>query len=95
MTTGETSGIEFLAGGAYTVYEGTTTTPLTDPLTKESMIVTLSSLYPNISISTSYTVEFNTFGAPTTGGGGSVTITDGTTTKTVTVTTETGKVTIQ
>ena len=95
MTTEKTSGVQFVAGGTYTVYEETTATPLIDPLTKEDMVVTLSSLYSGISISTNYTVEFNSFGAPTIGGGGSVSLTDGTTTKTVTVTTETGKVTIQ
>lgn len=89
-----TSGIAFTAGGSYTVYQNTIATPLLSPLTRQSMIITLSNNYPGISISTNYTAEFNRFGSPTTGGGGSVTLTDGTNTRSVSVTANTGRVTI-
>ncbi len=93
MMTGQTSGVQFVSGGAYTVYQGTTATPLSSPLTKTNMVITLSSSYSGISITSSYTVEFNSLGSPTTGGGGSVTISNGTSTKTITVAANTGKIT--
>ena len=89
---GQTSGVSFVQNGAYTVYEGSTATPLKSPLTLQDLIVTLSSTFPGISISNSFIVEFNAFGAPTTGGGGSVTLTNGTDTKTISVTANTGRV---
>ncbi|MDO8493730.1 MAG: GspH/FimT family pseudopilin [Deltaproteobacteria bacterium] len=90
-----TCGVQFLSGGAYTVYQGTTTTPLADPLTKQNMIVTLANRYPGISLSSNYTVEFNRMGIPTTGGGGNITITDGSSTKTIQVTANTGTALMQ
>lgn len=94
-TTTQTSGVFFVSGGAYTVYQGTTATPLADPLTKQNMIITLSDRYPGVSLSSNYTVEFNRMGIPTTGGGGNVTITDGSSTKTIQVTANTGAALIQ
>lgn len=90
-----THGVSFVASGAYTVYESTTATPIASPLTKQSMVMTLSDKFPDISIQNNYTVEFNSFGSPTTGGGGSVVVTDGTNTRTITVTANTGKVTLE
>ncbi|MES2503990.1 MAG: GspH/FimT family pseudopilin [Myxococcota bacterium] len=90
-STGVTSGVSFVNGGAYTVYQGTTATPLTHPQTKQNMVITLSTKYPGISISGNYVVEFNELGAPTTGGGGSVTISSGSATRTITVTANTGR----
>jgi prepilin-type N-terminal cleavage/methylation domain-containing protein len=90
-----TTGIDFVSGGDYTAYEGTIATPIKSPLDREDMIITLSDKYPLISLSSSFTVEFNRYGIPTTGGGGSVTVTDGTSTKTISVTAGTGRVTIQ
>jgi hypothetical protein len=79
----------------YTVYRGTTATPVQDPQTKQDLIETFSK-WPGVIISGgNYTVEFNQYGDPSTGGGGSVTITDGTSTKTISVTAVTGKTTIQ
>jgi len=95
MMTGQTSGVSFTANGTYTVYQGTTATPLKSPLTQQNMITTLSANYAGVSIGTSYVVEFNAFGAPTTGGGGSVQITNGSSTKTIAVTANTGMVKIQ
>ncbi len=89
-----TSGAAFTSGGSYTVYQNTIATPILSPLTRQSMVITLSNNYPGISISTNYTVEFNRFGSPTTGGGGSVTLTDGTNTRTISVTANTGRVTV-
>lgn len=95
MMTGQTSGVLFVNNGSYTVYQGTFSTPLSSPLTHQDMVITLSTHYPGVSISGNYTVEFNDMGSPTTGGGGSVTLTNGSTSKILTVTANTGKVTIQ
>jgi type II secretory pathway pseudopilin PulG len=89
-----TSGVQFVSGGAYTVYQGTTATPLTNPQTQQSMVITLSNTYPGITLTKSYTVEFDWLGTPTTGGGGNVTLSDGTTTKTLTVAANTGRLTL-
>jgi len=95
MMTGTTSGVSFVSGGAYTVYQSTTATPLKSPLTKQDMVLTLSAKYPTVAISGSYVVQFNSFGAPTTGGGSSVTLTAGSYSKVIAVTANTGRVTIQ
>lgn len=95
VMTGQTSGVNFTANGTYTVYQGTTATPLKSPMSQQDMITTLSTNYPNVTISTNYVVEFNAFGAPTTGGGGNVKITNGSATKTISVTANTGLVTVQ
>lgn len=95
MMTTTDSGVDFVADGDYTVYETSTATPLASPLTKEDMVIKLAVKFPGISIQGNYTVEFNQFGAPTVGGGGSVLLTDGTNTKTISVTANTGKVAIQ
>ena len=95
ITTGQTSGVEFISGGNYTVYQNTTATPLIGPLNEQSMIISISTLFPGASITSNYTVEFDKFGKPTTGGGAGVTISDGSNTKTVFITANTGRITIQ
>lgn len=93
MTSEIDSGVTFVASGSYTVFQSTVATPLASPLTQQPMIITLSTNFPGITISTNYTVIFNKFGSPTTGGGGTVTITDGSTNRIITITANTGKVT--
>ena len=95
MTTGQTSGVAFTNNGSYTVYQGTTSTPLSSPLTRSNMVITLSSSYPGVAISGNYTVEFDSMGKPTIGGAGSVNLVLGGHTKTITVTANTGRVTLQ
>ncbi|MFH1654321.1 MAG: type II secretion system protein [Pseudomonadota bacterium] len=93
---GTTFGVFFDdANDRYTVYETTVGTPVQSPLDKENLIETFPK-WPGVSITGGdYTVEFNSLGAPTTGGGGSVQITDGSLTKTISVTAVTGRVAIQ
>ncbi len=95
MSTGQVSGIQFVSGGFYTVYQGTVATPLSNPLTKQAFVVNLASTYPSVSIAGNYTVEFDAFGKPTVGAGGSVTLSKSSSSKTITVTANTGKVVIQ
>jgi Tfp pilus assembly protein FimT len=79
----------------YTVYQGTVSAPIADPLTKQNLIETFSKWSGVTLTGGNYTVEFNSLGSPTTGGGGSVQITDGTSAKTITVTAGTGHVIVQ
>lgn len=95
MTSAATHGVQFVAAGTYTVYRGTVATPVLSPLTRLNMVVSLSSLYSGISIQNDYTVEFDRFGAPSVGGGGFVTITNGAQTKQISVTAGTGSVVLQ
>lgn len=95
MSSAATHGVQFVAGGTYTVYVGTVATPVMSPLTRLNMVVNLSTSYPGVSIQNSYTVEFDRFGAPTVGGGGAVTITNGVLTRQVSVTASTGSVVLQ
>lgn len=70
---GTTHGVDFVRNGNYTVYSGTTSTPVSDPLKHIPMIESLSS-FGDLSINNNYRVEFDKFGAPTLGGGGNVEI---------------------
>lgn len=95
MTTNMTYGVQFVANGSYTVYQSTVATPIASPLTHQNMIITLADRYPGVTLQTNYTVEFDSFGAPTTGGGGSVTIANVSGSKVVSVVDTTGSVGIQ
>lgn len=96
MKKGAVFGVTFnAAANTYTVYEGASASPVKDPLTKQNLVETFAR-WGNVSITGgNYTVEFGPTGAPTTGGGGSVTITDGTNNKTIGVLAGTGRVTVQ
>src|ERR1043165_3016722 len=50
MMTGVTSGAYFKKNQDYTVYQSTTSTPLSSPLTRQDMANILSTYYPNINI---------------------------------------------
>lgn len=93
--TGVNSGVQFVSGGAYTVYQNTVATPLTDPVTNKSKVITLSSSFPGISISNNFTVEFNSLGTPVLGSAGTVTLTTGANTRSITITANTGKLVLQ
>lgn len=95
MMTGVTSGVSFVQNGAYTVYQDTTSTPLPNPQTNTDMIVTLSDKYSDVNIGTTATVSFDKFGAPVSGGGSSITVSDGANSKTITISSNTGMVSIQ
>ena len=94
--TGNTAGVAFFSTtDSYTVYVGSAATPLVSPLTKQNMTNVFSDNFPGISISNDYTIEFNAMGAPSTGGGGSVTFSDGTNAKVMAVRANTGNIDIQ
>lgn len=95
MTTNVLHGVQFVSAGTYTVYRSAVATPVLSPQTRQNMVVTLSSRYPGVTLQSNYTVEFNSFGAPTTGGGGFVTVGNVSGTKVIAVTNTTGSVVIQ
>ncbi len=95
LATGHVSGVQFINGENYVVYQGTVLTPLASPLTKQNMIVLISTNYPTVSLTKNFIVEFDKSGAPSIGGGGDVTISNGKQTKTIIVTAHTGRISIQ
>ncbi len=95
MTTNVIHGVQFVSNGAYTVYRSVVAAPVSSPLTHQDMVITLSAKYPAVTIQTNYTVEFDSFGAPSAGGGGSVTITNPAGSKVIRVVDTTGSVVIQ
>ena len=84
-----------VSSNTYTVYQNTISTPVLDPQSRQPLIETFSK-WSGVTLSGSnYTVEFNRLGAPTVGGGGSFSMTDGSATKTISVDAVTGRVTLQ
>jgi prepilin-type N-terminal cleavage/methylation domain-containing protein len=92
---GVTFGVAFTdATDTYVVYETSTATPVLSPVNRQPMNEDFAK-FPGVTITGgNYTVEFNRKGAPSAGGGGSVQITNGTTTKTISVVANTGRVVI-
>ena len=94
MLTGVNHGANFLSAQPYTVYRQTTANPVLDPLTRQPYSqdpVTMGS----VQVIGNYRVEFDPIGRPVVGGGGSVTLSSSTGTRSVAVQTNTGLVEIQ
>lgn len=83
-------GILFNVNGTYTVYEGTSATPATDPLRRQPAIIDLGTLFKNVQILSNVQFEFDPLGRPVTGGGQTVQVGDGIGTVTLLVTANTG-----
>ncbi len=96
MRRGEVYGVFVdVAGNTYTVYQSTVSTPVPDPQTRQPLIETFSK-WPGVTLDGSnYTVEFNRLGAPTIGGGGGFSLTDGSSSKSIAIDALTGRVTLQ
>lgn len=99
LLSGSNRGASFTAGGGYLLYFGTPATPISDPVTKEVFTSTHGqselARFGNIFITSSYQVEFDSTGRPVMGGGGSVILSNGTNTKSILVTSNTGLLEIQ
>ncbi len=79
----------------YVVYESNIGSPILNPQTKQSFLEDFNQ-WPGVSITNGdYVVEFNQFGSPTVGGGGTVRLTDGSKTYRVRVLSDTGKVEVE
>ncbi len=69
-------------------------TSINHPFKAGTYAVNLGTDYPGVALGSSYTVTFDYLGSPVTGGGGSVTVSSGGYSKTITVQANTGRVTI-
>jgi len=96
MKKGTTFGVYFDdSADEYTVYETAVANPVPNPQTKQDLIEDFTK-YSGVTITGGdYTVEFDSLGAPTVGGGGSVQITDGSNTYTISINASTGRVDVQ
>jgi hypothetical protein len=70
---GSNHGVNFVQGSGYTVYDGNTSNPVLDPLTRFPFTEDLSH-FGSITLGSSYQVEFDRLGRPVIGGGGDVTV---------------------
>lgn len=89
-TTNTNCGVSFIANGNYTVYRQSTATPVASPLTRQDLVVDIGSLFDNVRLANSAQVEFSPLGRPLLGGGQTIQITDGATTASLLVTSDTG-----
>ncbi len=90
MITGRNHGFRSYSTTQYEIYDTSAGNPITDPSTQGSMVINLNSDYPNVAFAATYQVEFNSLGAPVIGGGGSVTLGNGTESKSFSLTSNTG-----
>lgn len=90
MITGRNHGFITNSTTQYTIYDSAPTTPATDPSTQSSMIVNLNPTYKDVAFQNSYQVEFNSLGAPVTGAGINIILSNGSVTKQFSVTNNTG-----
>lgn len=94
MSRGVPHGILFTANAAYILYATSPATPISDPLTLTSFSEDLGRFHQTVIVN-DYRVEFDPFGQPVIGAGGSVVIRNGAVTKTLQVSANTGRVVIQ
>jgi len=99
ISTQTNHGVIFNASPAndYSIYQGTTSTIITDSFTGGAYTVQLNTGdYAGVTIDSGYQVEFDSLGSPVTGGRSSVTISAGGSApvRTITVAANTGKVSI-
>ena len=92
IITGITHGFRTISSNRYEIYQTTPGNPISDPSTSAPMQVNLDNDYKGVTFSGSYQVEFNNFGQPTTGGGSSVRLSKDTSSRTFTITQNTGLV---
>jgi len=90
MITGRNHGFRTISTTQYEIYDTSPGNPTLDPTTQGSMTVSLASDYPNVAFPGSYQLEFNSLGSPVIGGGGSVSLSNGTETKSFSLTSNTG-----
>lgn len=95
MTNNTNSGVIFTTSNQYTAYESNIANPLKNSLTGQNLIIDLSTLFPGITITSNYTVEFNSLGAPVIGGGSFLRLSNGATNKNIYITSNTGHIYVQ
>lgn len=92
MTSGVNCGINFFQDGTYTVYQGGVGVAAIDPLTGGPYQENLPVRFRNVSIQSPYQVEFDPVGRPVIGGGGTLTLLNGGTTRPVQIIANTGAI---
>jgi len=90
LITNTNCGIQFVANGTYTVYEGSTATPATNPVTRQDFTQDISDEFDNVNILTNAQVEFDSMGRPVLGGGSVIQIGNGQAVTSLLVTSNTG-----
>ncbi len=90
MITGRNHGFRTITANQYEIYDTSPGNPTTDPSTQSAMTISLATNFPNVVFQTTYQLEFDSLGAPVTGGGTSVGLSNGTETKTFSLTNNTG-----
>lgn len=93
MTRGRNHGIEFAGGAPYILYDQTPTNPVLDPLSRAAFSEDLRR-FGRSEVTNSLRVEFDSWGRPILGGGGSVSVSNGTFARTLNILAETGFVTM-
>lgn len=79
----------------YQIYRQNPGALIRDPHTQQPMTVNLATFHAGVNFGANYQVEFNSLGRPVIGGGTLITLTDGQTTRQVTVLATTGYVQVQ
>lgn len=87
--TGTNHGVSFTAFAPYFIYKQSLGTVINDPLTTKPFSENFST-FKNVHASSSLQVEFDTDGRPVLGAGQTITLTNGTTNKVITITSNTG-----
>lgn len=93
MNRGVLHGVDFVSGGAYVIYRLTPGSAVTDPLTLQNFSENLSR-FGSSHIDTTTRVEFDTLGRPVTGGGTTITIVNGSQSRSLQVNPNTGHLVI-
>lgn len=93
MTRGRNHGIEFTTAAPYVLYDQTPSSPVLDPLSRTAFSEDLRR-FGRSQVTTSLRVEFDSWGRPTLTGGGSVTVSNGSFSRTLNILPETGFVTM-
>jgi len=83
-------GISFVANGDYTVYQNSVATPAVNPLTRQTFVTDIDSLFKKVSLQNTVQVEFNPSGKPVMGSGQTIQLTNGSQTASLYVTPNTG-----
>lgn len=89
-------GLQVTNNTTYNVYRQAVGNIITDPFTRNGMTMNLSTFYNGVTFgANNYQVEFNNLGKPVIGSGLQMVLNDGTVSRTVTITANTGYVQVQ
>ncbi|MBF0492397.1 MAG: prepilin-type N-terminal cleavage/methylation domain-containing protein [Deltaproteobacteria bacterium] len=90
IITGVNHGFRTISATQYEIYQLTPGNPVNDPSTSAPMQISLYQDYKNVNFARNYQVEFNSYGQPVLGGGLAVNLSKDSSSRTFTVTNNTG-----